>query len=129
MKKYLVLAIVLAVGVLLGLLLAKDNTKGEFAGSQSSMIATLTQSVFTASTTPTLISSNDKQGYRVFSNTGSNTVFLFISSTSTGITSSTASKGIAVFSNSRYEMNSLNYIYGQVYAILPSGTSTISVGE
>lgn len=131
MKNKIILGVILGIvvfsgGVLAGLLSAEKNVGGS---SQSSIIATLTQNVFTASSTPTLISQNDKQGYRVIANSGSNTAYLFFNSTSTGITSSTATKGVPLFASSKYEITSNNYLTGQIWVVLSSGTTTVSVGE
>ena len=97
---------------------------------QSSVITALTQTSVTVSSTPTLISSGDLQGYRIFANTGAtNTAYLFFKATTTGITSSTATKGIPVTAGTKYEVTSQNYMTGPAYVILASGTTTISVGQ
>ncbi len=96
---------------------------------QSSIIPTLTQTSYLASTTPLLISAGDKQGYRAIANVGGATGYLFFNSTTTGITSSTATNGIPVAAGGIYQITSQNYITGQIYAILPSGTTTFSVAQ
>lgn len=95
-------------------------------------IASLTQTSYApTSTTPTLVSTGDKQGYRIFSWISGQTTYLFFSATSTGITSSTATAGIPLSSTfPRFEVKGNDgYLAGMAYAITSSGTSSISVGQ
>lgn len=131
MKKIITASIL--IGFLSGVLVAYllSQPKGSNLSGQNIIVNTLTYTRYTASSTPTLVSSGDKQGYRIITNTGPVNAYIGVISTSTSMTSSTATGYTLLVANGgSYEIDGSNiYITGPIYAVTQSGTTTISVGQ
>lgn len=117
-----IVAVVAVAGV--GFALQKTNN----FGADIPAVVTASNSSIVASTTSALALSANSGAYkRVFSNTGSNTIYLSEKATTTF----TAGTGIAVFAGTRYEetLDFGNLWTGNVNVITVSGTSSLSISQ
>lgn len=127
MDKSTIVILSLVAVLLVGLGYVFVNKPTQF-GSEIPANVTAFNSTITASTTSaTALTGNSGAYKRVFSNTGSNTVFLSEKATTTF----TAGTGIAVFAGTRYEETADmgNLWTGAVQVITTSGTSSLSIQQ